>query len=78
MSPHDEVNQLFDETILCLSKARGAHFREQQIFKEVLGDTPKMSATFLQFLHDVSTCPPEVIQWCQRQINANAHLRVVK
>jgi len=75
--PHNEVNLLFDETIAHLKKTRGERFREYQIFVEVLGDTPKTHKAFPRFLHDVSTCPPEVIRWCQKQINAR-RLSVVK
>ncbi|KKW39046.1 hypothetical protein A3C19_01915 [Candidatus Kaiserbacteria bacterium RIFCSPHIGHO2_02_FULL_54_22] len=73
---HNEINHLFDETIAHLIKLHGPRFREKKIFLEVLGDTPEMRETFFRFLHDVSTCPPEVILWCRRQINT--HLSVVK
>lgn len=66
---HNEVNRLFDDTIDHLKKSGETRFREYQIFAEVLGDTPERRDIFLRFLHDVSTCPPEVIRWCQRQIN---------
>ena len=66
---HNEVNRLFDETIAHLKKSGKPNFREYQIFAEVLGDTPERREAFLRFLHDVSTCPPEVIQWCQGRIN---------
>lgn len=66
---HNEIRQLFDETIRHLQKSGTSNFREYQIFMEVLGDTSEMYNLFSGFLHDVSTCPPEVIKWCQRQLN---------
>ena len=75
---HNEINRLFDEVIAHLKKSGKPEFREYQIFAEVLGDTPERRVAFLRFLHDVSTCPPEVIRWCQRQINPKTHLRAVK
>ncbi len=73
---HNEVNRLFDETLVHLKKLGKPAFREYQIFAEVLGNTQERREAFLSFLHDVSTCPPEVIRWCQRQLNT--HLSVVK
>lgn len=67
---HDQVNALFDTTILMLAPTRGDRFREYQIFVEVLGNTAERREHFLRFLHDVSTCPPEVIAWCQRELHA--------
>jgi len=75
---HNAVNLLFDETIAHFKKLGKPNFREYQIFAEVLGDTPERRSAFLKFLHDVSTCPPEVIRWCQRQINVKAKLHAVK
>jgi len=75
---HNEIRLLFDDTILSLKASRGEHFRERQIFFEVLGEKPSTHEVFLKFLHDVSTCPQEVIRWCQRQINPKTQLRVVK
>lgn len=66
---HNEIRLLFYTVIERLKKSRGPHFRERQIFVEVLGDTQETSAVFLGYLHDVSTCPPEVIRWCKEQIN---------
>ena len=73
---HNEVNRLFDETIAHFKKSGKPNFREYQIFAEVLGDTKERRDMFFRFLHDVSTCPPEVVRWCQRQLNT--HLSVVK
>lgn len=67
---HNEIRLLFDDTILSLKASRGDHFREQQTFFEVLGEKPETHAVFLKFLHDVSTCPIEIIAWCQNQLNA--------
>ncbi len=75
---HDGVNRLFDEAVMHLKKTRGDGFREYQIFAEVLGDTQERRDAFLLFLHDVSTCPPEVILWCQRLINTAPRLYVVE
>ena len=73
---HEKIRFLFEETISHFEKLGKKNFRDAQIFKEVLGDTPETDNAFSQFLHDVSTCPLEVIQWCRRQINM--HLSVVK
>lgn len=67
---NDQINTLFDTTIRMLAPTRGGRFREYQIFVEVLGDTPERRERFLCFLHDVSTCPPEVIEWCQQELHA--------
>ena len=67
---HDEIRLLFYTVIERLRESRGQHFREWQIFVEVLGDTQETKDAFLRYLHDVSTCPPEVIQWCKEQLNA--------
>ena len=69
---HNEVRQLFDEAIAKFIKSGDLQFRDRQIFEEVLGDTLEMREMFFVFLHDVSTCPPEVIKWLQEQINAAA------
>ncbi len=66
---HDRIRLLFDETLARLKKSRGVGFHERQIFVEVLGDTPKTREVFLGFLKDVSTCPEEIILWCQMQLN---------
>lgn len=66
----EEVRRFFDEEVLpCLAKTHGDGFREWQIFKEVFSDTPATREKFLRFLHDVSTCPPEVMSWCKRQLS---------
>jgi len=73
-----EVDELFDETIGCLQRADRVQFRERQIFTEVLGDTEETREAFMRFLHDVSTCPPEVIQWCQVYINESPYKSAYK
>lgn len=74
---HEEIRKLFDETIARFKKLNKPNYRDYQFFCEVMGDTAVRREAFLCFLHDVSTCPPDVIQWCQRQINQN-RLRMVK
>ncbi|MFZ3044101.1 MAG: hypothetical protein WA058_03305 [Minisyncoccia bacterium] len=64
---HNEIRLLFYTTIELLKKSHGQHFREWQIFVEVLGDNQETSDAFLRYLHDVSTCPPEVLEWCKEQ-----------
>lgn len=66
---HNEIRLLFYTVIEHLKKSRGSHFREWQIFVEALGNIQETSDAFLLYLHDVSTCPPEVIRWCEEQIN---------
>ncbi len=65
---HDQIRTLFDTTIAMLAPTRGPRFREYQIFALVLGDPVARREQFLNFLHDVSTCPPEVIEWCQNEL----------
>lgn len=67
---HDEIRLLFYTVIEHLKKSRGKHFREYKIFKEVLGENQEMREALLRFTHDVSTCPPEVLEWCKEQLNA--------
>jgi hypothetical protein len=68
----DEIRSLFDIVIAKLKKLRGEHFRDRQIFFEVLGEKPETHEVFVKFLSDVTTCPLEVIQWCQDKINVKA------
>lgn len=75
---HEEIRLLFEETIAKFKKKGKSNYRDFQFFIEVLGDTEETRKVFFEFLHDVSTCPPEVIQWCQEQINPRVQLRVVK
>lgn len=67
MTPHDKVRALFDATIAHLRSSRGDRFRDRQIFVEVLGEERTRDA-FPYFLHDVTSCPPKVITWCQEQL----------
>lgn len=69
MNKYDEVRLLFDSVIARLKESHGPRFREFQIFNEVLGETQETQEAFSRFLHDVSTCPLPVIQWCQERIN---------
>ncbi|MFZ2167958.1 MAG: hypothetical protein WAV50_03800 [Minisyncoccia bacterium] len=68
---YENVRLLLEDTIARLKEVRGAGFRDRQIFVEVLGDSVETRTKFLRFLHDVSTCPPKVIRWCQKQINTH-------
>jgi len=70
-SKHEEIRRLLDEIIARFIKEGKPRFRDHQIFVEVLGDTLETQDAFLRFLHDVSTCPPKVIRWCQIQVNAS-------
>ena len=65
-----EIRRFLNETVIPhLKKTHGEHFRDRQIFEEVFGDTPAMHEKFLKFLHDSSSCPPEVMNWCKRLLN---------
>jgi len=66
---HDQIRALFEALIARNVKEGRPHSRDRQIFITVLGDTPQTRARFLLFLHDVGTCPPEVIAWCQQELN---------
>lgn len=68
----EQVRCLLDLTMAVVKKSRGAHFRDYQIFIEVLGDSQGTRDAFYKFLHDVSTCPKKVVRWCQEQVNPKA------
>lgn len=68
-SQHEKVRMLVEAAIARLEQVHGAGFREFRIFVQVLGDTPDTSRRLYEYLHDVSTCPPEVIRWCQEELN---------
>jgi hypothetical protein len=70
MNKYDPVRLLLEATVMQFRKTRGDRFGDYQIFVEVLGNRGGMyKEIFLPYLHDVSTCPPEVIRWCQERIN---------
>jgi hypothetical protein len=46
-----------------------ANNQERPIFIELFGEE-EGSRLYYLFLHDVSTCPPQVIAWCQTRLNA--------
>lgn len=65
-----EIRRFFEELVIPhLRETRGERFKDRQIFEEVFGKTQAMSDRFLEFLHDPSSCPPEVMSWCKRLLN---------
>ena len=67
-----EIRKLLDETADRFAKQGRELFKDRQIFLAALGDTPETEAKFHAWIcsHDVTTCPPEVIAWCQAQLNS--------
>lgn len=61
----EEVHQLLSATCVHLNKPESGR-RDWWIFTQVLGDTPESLAALNTFLKDVTTCPPEVIAFCQK------------
>jgi hypothetical protein len=60
------VNRLFDNAMHEFKKARDGVGNERTVFIEVLGDSADTQAAFSAFLHDVSSCPKPVVEFCQR------------
>ena len=64
-----EVRALLEDTITRVRKEHSDRFGDYQIFIAVFGNTDDMRTIFYVFLHDVATCPREVIAWCQARLN---------
>lgn len=62
---HKDNRDTVNRAIACLEKRHGGiGFREFWIFVRVFGDTPEARRRLYEYLHDVSTLPPEVERWC--------------
>jgi len=59
-----EIHTLFSDVCAKLNKPESGR-RDWWIFQQVLGDTPESRLALNAFLKDVTTCPPEVIAFCQ-------------
>lgn len=61
----DEINRLLD---LALQQKRQSEprFGEYALFRQALGDTQETDVALHVFLHDVETCPEEVLSEAQR------------
>jgi hypothetical protein len=60
----EEIQKLFYMTCNLLNTPESGR-RDWWIFKQALGDTPESYKALSIFLKDVTTCPTEVIVWCQ-------------
>lgn len=65
----DEIRALFEALIARKVKEGFPRFRDRQFFLEALGDSEATRRRFALFLRQVNTCPPEVIAWCQQELN---------
>lgn len=63
-----EVNELLDRALPTIRKDRKGRYNEYSLFRDVMGDTPEMRAAFSMFLHDVKSCPCEVVEFCQKAL----------
>lgn len=62
-----EINRLIDAVIAQRELRSEKRFKERQIFIAALGESRAEDALY-EFLKNVSTCPPEVIHWCQNEL----------
>ncbi len=67
----EKVRKLLDETAARFAKQGRELFKDRQIFLAALGNTQKTEERFRLWIcsHDVTTCPPEVIAWCKKQLD---------
>ena len=67
----DEVNTLFNTVCDLLNRTESGR-REWWIFQQVIGDSNDCTETLNRFLKNVTTCPPEIILFCQQLIAPTA------
>jgi len=61
----EEIDTLFKTACDTLNKPESSR-RDWWIFQQVMGDTPKALRALGTFLKDMSTCPQEVLAFCQQ------------
>jgi len=64
----DQINALFDAVEFQLDPKNVGRYKERWIFERVLGESPETIHLVFTFIDNVTTCPLEVIVWCQRQL----------
>lgn len=62
-----EINALFDAV------RHEVKMAEVEVFRRVYGDDERTLPVLRRFLHDVTTCPPEVIAYCQQLLAPKEH-----
>ncbi len=68
----EEINRLFQLVNGRLNHPIELGRRERWIFEQVLGESDATFETLWMFLKDVTTCPPEVIAYCQKYLAPKA------
>lgn len=68
LSPDDIRKLATDVTAVMRKRLKVKNFADCQIFELVLGKSAATLHTLFMYLHDVTTCPPEVIAWCEEQL----------
>ena len=64
----NQINALFDAVEYRLNPTNTEGFRERWIFEQVFGESPETLRRMFVFTKDVTTCPPEVIVFCQQSL----------
>ena len=60
-----EINRLIDLAVNHM-RTGGKRYNEHTLFFSIFPDTPESHTKWLTFLHDVRTCPPEIIAEARR------------
>ncbi len=68
----EEINRLFQLVTGRLNHPIELGRREKWIFEQVLGESEATFGTLWVFLKNVTTCPPEVIAYCQAYLAPKA------
>ena len=67
-----EINALFDAVEHRLNPTNTEGLRERWIFERVFGQSQETLRRMFAFTKDVTTCPPEVITFCQELLAPKA------
>ena len=59
-----QINERLNAVIERKDPKGKGRFRDFAIFKEAMGENEEMYAALSRFLHDVTTCPQQVLNWC--------------
>ena len=71
---NNEINRLFDLTAAKLNREKETFRRERWIFEQVFKDSALALKKMWAFLEDVTTCPQEVLEFCQKLLAPDAVL----
>lgn len=61
-----QINALFDAVDNQVNGKVDVRHRERWIFEQVYGETSEALERMWTFMKNVTTCPPEVIAFCQK------------